>query len=303
MSIDFSILAKFSPPFVFFFDSSWGEKIDKTTAIENMKYHNQLLPVKGCRYLQDLCNLLFELSNVDRLNIMIELKKKPMKISHVSKKFGFTVQETSRNFSRLFDANLIFKDTDGAYHLTPYGEGTLNFLSGFKFLSKNKKYFVTHTLSALTPEFTKGLGAIANSEVIGEVTEGLYDFENMIREAKEYVWLMADQILASALPLITEAVNRGVEIKKILPRNANIPAGIFALANDPAFTRAARAQKLESRYLDKVDVVVFVSEKVATFGFPSLDGKFDYLGFCSRDETARKWLTSLYMHYWNQAKR
>jgi predicted transcriptional regulator len=279
------------------------KKVDKTTAIENMKYHNRLLPVKGCRYLQELCNLLFELSNVDRLNIMLELKKKPMRISHVSKKFGFTVQETSRNISRLFDANLIFKDTDGIYHLTPYGEEALNLLSGFEFLSNNKKYFTTHSLSALPPEFTKGIGAIASSKVIGEVTEGLYDFENMVREAKEYVWLMADQILASALPLIKEAVNRGVAIKKILPRNVNIPEGILALANDPAFERAARAHKLESRYLDRVDVVVFVSEKAATFGFPSLDGKFDYLGFCSRDETAHKWLKSMYLHYWNLAKR
>jgi predicted transcriptional regulator len=91
--------------------------------------------------LQDLCNLLFELSNVDRLNIMLELQKKPMKISHVSKKFGFTVQETSRNISRLFDANLIFKDTNGVYHLTPYGEEALNLLSGFEFLSKNSHAF------------------------------------------------------------------------------------------------------------------------------------------------------------------
>jgi predicted transcriptional regulator len=117
------------------------------------------------------------------------------------------------------------------------------------------------------------------------------------------VWLMADQILASALPLIKEAVNRGVEIKKILPRNANISEGILALANDPAFERAARAQKLESRYLDRVDVVIFVSEKLVTCGFPSLDKKFDYMGFCSRDEAAHKWLQSLYLHYWNLAKR
>jgi predicted transcriptional regulator len=252
--------------------------------------------------LQDLCNLLFELSNVDRLNIMLELKKKPMKISHVSKKFDFTVQETSRNISRLFGANLIFKDTDGIYHLTPYGEEALNLLSGFEFLSKNKEYFTTHTLSALPPEFTKGIGAIASSKVIGEVTEGLYDFENMVRKAKEYVWLMADQILASALPLIMEAVNRGVEIKKILPRNVNIPEGIFALANDPAFERAAGAHKLESRYLDRVEVVIFVSEKAAAVGFPSLDGKFDYLGFSIRDETAHKWLKALYLHFWNLAK-
>ena len=253
--------------------------------------------------MQDLCNLLFELSNVDRLNIMLELKKKPMKISHVSKKFNFTVQETSRNISRLHDANLIAKGTDGAFHLTPYGEEALNLLPAFQFLSKNKKYFTSHTLSTLPPEFTRGLGAIANCKVINEVTEGFYNYENMLREAKEYVWVLVDQILASSLPLTVEAFKRGVEFRKILPRNANIPEGILALANDPVFDQAARAQKLESRYLDKVDTVVFISDKVATIGFPNLEGKFDYLSFSSKDDTAHKWLKSLYLYYWNKAKR
>ena len=253
--------------------------------------------------MQDLCNLLFELSNVDRLNILLELKKTPMKLSHVSKKFDFTVQETSRNISRLHDANLIFKDVNGAFHLTPYGEEALKLIPGFEFLSKHKKYFTTHTLSALPPEFTISIGAIANCKFISEVTEGLYNFENMLREAKEYVWVIADQILASALPLTMEAVKRGVEFRKILPRNANTPEGILALANDPVFEQAARVQKLESRYLDKVDVVVFISEKVAAIGFPNLEGKFDYLGFSSREDIAHKWLKSLYLYYWNKAKR
>ena len=253
--------------------------------------------------MQDLCNLLFELSNVDRLNIMFELKKTPMKLSHVSKKFGFTVQETSRNISRLYDANLIFKDVNGVFHLTPYGEEALRLLPGFEFLSEHKKYFTTHTLSALPSEFTMGLGAIANCRFISEVTEGLYNFENMIREAKDYVWIIVDQILASALPLYKEAVKRGVECRKIMPRNANIPEGILALANDPVFEQAARVQKLESRYLDKVNVVIFISEKVAAIGFPNLEGKFDYLYFSSKEDTAHRWVKSLYLYYWNKAKR
>jgi hypothetical protein len=41
----------------------------------------------------------------------------------------------------------------------------------------------------------------------------------------------------------------------------NLPESILALANDPVFERAARAKKLESKYLDKVDVAIFISEK------------------------------------------
>src|SRR4030066_1779459 len=111
--------------------------------------------------MQDLCNLLFELSNVDRLNILTVLKKKPMKLSHVSKRFGFTVPETARNVSRLQEANLIAKNVNGAFHLTPIGEEALQLLQGFKFLSKHKKYFTTHTLNPLPPEFISGIGSLA----------------------------------------------------------------------------------------------------------------------------------------------
>ena len=253
--------------------------------------------------MQDLCNLLFELSNVDRLNMLTELKKKPMKLSHVSKRFGFTVPETARNISRLHEANLIAKDVNGTFHLTPIGEEALQLLPGFKFLSKHKKYFTTHTLNTLPPEFISGIGSLANCKFVDELTESLFIFENMIREANEYVWILADQILASALPLISEAVTRGVEFRKILPRNANIPESILALANDPVFDRAARAHKLESRYLDKVDVVVFVSDKAAAISFTDLEGRFDYLDFIAKDDVAHVWLKSLYSYYWNRAKR
>ncbi len=252
--------------------------------------------------MQDLCNLLFELSNVDRLNILTELKKKPMKLSHVSRKFGFTVPETARNISRLHEANLIAKDVNGAFHLTPVGEEALHLLPGFRFLSKHKKHFMTHTLNTLPPEFMTGIGVLANCKLVSEFTESLFIFENMIRQTNEYVWILADQILASALPLISEAVTRGVECRKILPRNVSIPESIIALVNDPVFERAARAHKLESRYLDKVDTVIFVSDKTAAISFPDLEGRFDYRNFIANDEVAQTWLKSLYLHYWNKAK-
>ena len=36
--------------------------------------------------------------------------------------------------------------------------------------------------------------------------------------------------------------------------------------------------------------------------FPTLDGKFDYLGFTSIDEQAYKWCSDLFQHYWERAE-
>jgi len=254
--------------------------------------------------LKELCSLLFELSNEDRLNILQELKKKPMKLSRVSEKFDFTVPETARNLTRLNEASLIAKDVDGCFHLTPLGEAALLFLPSFEFISKHKKYFKTHTISNLPPEYAASIGALKNSEFMNGITEMMFYGENAIKEAEEFIWIGVDQILTSSLPLFTDAYARGVEVKKLMPRNAVIPPPILKLANDPIFERAARDKKLESRYLDELDVFIFLTEKqVAAVCFKNLEGIFDWGSFRTNDKTALEWAKSLYLHYWERAKR
>jgi predicted transcriptional regulator len=254
--------------------------------------------------LEELCSLLFELSNEDRLNILYELKNTPMKLSRVSEKFGFTVPETARNIARLTEALLIAKDTDGYFHPTPIGEAALQFIPSFEFISKHKKYFKTHTISTLPPEYAANIGALQKSEFVNEVTVTFFNIEKTIREAKEFLWIIVDQILASSLPLFADATTRGVEIKKLMPRNATIPLSIMTLAKDPAFERAARAKLLESRYLDKLDVFIIMSEKeIAAISFQNLEGIFDYESFRTSNEVALNWTKSLFLHYWEKAKR
>jgi predicted transcriptional regulator len=254
--------------------------------------------------MQDLCNLLFELSNEDRLNILRELQKNPMKLSRVSERFNFTVPETARNMTRLAEASLIAKDTDGIFHLTPYGEASLQFIPSFEFLSKHRKYFRTHTISNLPPEYAAGIGALQKSELMSEISEILFHGENAIKDAQEFIWISVNEILVSSLRLFADCYARGVEVKKLMPRNAVIPPEILKLANDPVFERAARAKKLESRYLDKLDVSIVMSEKeLAGIGFKNLEGKFDWECFSSSDKAALNWAKSLYLYYWERAKR
>ena len=255
--------------------------------------------------MEKLCAFLFELSNKDRLNILFALKKNPMKLSRVSEKFNFTVPETARNLARLTEAGLIVKDMDGHFRLTPVGEATLQFVPSFEFISKHNEYFKTHTISNLPPEYASSIGVLRGSEFTPSITEILFCAENMLRTAEEFVWISIDQILASSLPLFMDAVTRGVEVRKLMPRNAVIPPNILKLANDPVFERAARMKKLESRYLDKLDVFIFMSEKeIASIGFKSSEGVFPTDGsFRSTDEAALAWTRSLFLYYWGRAKR
>jgi len=252
--------------------------------------------------MEHYSSLLFELSSIDRLDILALLKETPLKLSHVSKKLDFTVQETSRNITRLSDAKLISKDVDGAFHLTPYGAEALNLLSGYKFLFKNRRYFTTHVLDALPARFRASIGVLEGCELVNDVMLAFRNVENMIAKAEKFVWILTNQVLASTIPYLTQAVGRGTNFRLMMPKNYLPSKDIRELVNNPAFEKANRAKKLESKFLEKIDVFLCLSEKeVAALSFPNLKGKLDYISFKSKAETSVDWTKALYEYYWEKA--
>lgn len=252
--------------------------------------------------MENFSSLLFELSSSDRLDILFLLKKTPLKLSHVSKKLDFTVQETSRNITRLSEAKMISKDIDGAFHLTPYGEEALNLLSGFKFLFENREYLTAHFLTELPERFRASLGVLERCEFVDDVMVSFHNIENMIAKAEKFVWILTNQVLASTIPYLTKAVERGTEFRLMMPKDYMPSKDVRELVSNPAFEKASRAKKLESRFLDKIDVFLCLSEKeVASLAFPSLEGRLDYIGFKGKNESVVDWSKALYAYYWEKA--
>ncbi len=252
--------------------------------------------------MENFNSLLFELSSIDRLDILFLLKETPLRLSHISSKLDFTVQATSRNITRLSDAKLIIKDVDGAFHLTSYGEEVLNLLSGFRFLFKNRKYLKNHTFTELPERFRASLGILDSCEFVNDVMVAFHNIENMIAKAEKFVWILTDQVLASTIPYLTQAIERGTEFKLLMPRDYLPSKDVRELVSTPVFERASRAKKLESRFLSKIDVFLCLSEKeVAALAFPNLNGRLDYLGFRADNESVVEWSKALYAHYWEKA--
>ena len=252
--------------------------------------------------MKNFSSLLFELSSVDRLDILFLLKKTPLKLSHVSKKLDFTVQETSRNIARLSKAKMISKDVDGLYHLTPYGKESLNLLTGFRFLFNNSDYFTNHTLDKVPEIFRASLGVLDRCESVSDVMVSFHNIENMIAEANEFVWILTDQILASTIPYLIQAIERGTQFRLIMPKDYKPSADIRKLVDSPIFERASRSKKLEDRFLEAIDVFLCLSEKqVAALAFPTLKGGFDYTGFRAKNESVVEWSKTVFTYYWNKA--
>ena len=107
--------------------------------------------------MQSLCDLMFELSNTDRVRILLSLLQGPKNITGISKKLNTTTQETSRHITRLSDIGLVSRQPDGTYRITSYGKIVFNQVSGIEFLSEHKDYFIDHTMETLYYEFYQEL--------------------------------------------------------------------------------------------------------------------------------------------------
>lgn len=256
--------------------------------------------------LENLCDLLFELSNEDRLRILHKLNKEAMNVTNLSKALGLTTQESSRHVSRLSEAGLTQKDVDGLHHISPYGKLILKQLPGVKFTSQHRDYFITHSLERLPQEFVSRIGELADSTYTDDIMVAFHSIETMMQEAEEYIWVITDQYLMSTFPLFREAFEREVKVKTIDPKHwvppAKLKEGIRA--EDAQVVWQARTTGLiEERMLERLDVFLWMSEKeVAVMAFPTLDGKFNYLGFTSADERSHKWCSGLFQYYWERAE-
>ncbi|TET73139.1 ArsR family transcriptional regulator [Candidatus Bathyarchaeota archaeon] len=252
-----------------------------------------------------LCDLLFEVSNEDRLRILTRLEEGPMNVTGLSRELGVTTQEASRHLSRLGDVGLTEKDPEGFHRITPYGELTLVQIQDVGFTSRHRDYFRTHAMSGLPVEFACRMGELNDSTFINDVIVAFYNVDKVLREAEEYLLNINAPYIASTFPLIREAYERGVEGRFIHTRD---------FAPHPVMEEQYRRERgqmplnrlsglLEERLVDSMDLVLYMSEKeVAILAFPVRDGSFDFHGFSSDDSRSHEWCKGLFQYHWERAE-
>jgi len=254
--------------------------------------------------LQALCDLLFELSNDDRLAILFEIQKEPKKLSSISKVLDFTPQATSRNLTRLVEVGLIRRNESSDYILTPYGASSLKQLEPFLYLSENKEYMSTHWTDKLPSEFQARLGDLRNCERIKDPLDMISNHERVFGEAKEWYKYMAPVRVAShtSLQWLIGQLDKGTKIRGLEPMGYEPSARSLALTPQDDLRGMLDhwvKGNLEYRYLDEIDLKIYMSEKeVALLTLPKIDGEVDMFGFTSSDPKFHRWCSDLFDYYW-----
>lgn len=258
--------------------------------------------------MERLGDLLFELSNEDRLKILYELKKESLRLSHISKKLDFTAQETSRNITRLIEAKLVTRTTDGSYDISPYGIQAIRLIPGYQFLSKYSDYFYTHSLENLSQKFVSRIGELIECKLVAQLLEVFANIERVFKEAEEYFIYIGEPLaLSSTIILSLEALDRGVKGKCIEPLGYEWPVEIRESVPEEtwnSFIKHFADKSFQRRYLDKFDVTFLLNEKeVAILNFINPTGEFEYMGFTSNDKKAVEWCKDVFEYYWERATK
>lgn len=244
--------------------------------------------------MEGLHKLLFELSSTERMNILLELQSRKMKLSNISRKLDLTVTEASRHLQRLDDAKLVSKGADGLYGLTPYGELVLSQLSGLGFVEEHRDYFLEYDASCLPHEFISRFGELADGEVMVEPFKAIEEIERKFREAQKFVWVLSNRSFAPLERVMMSRLNASFDLRMIFPEGTYLPDGQAVILST--------APGVQKRVLPTVDIRVIVTEKDAGFSLPLRSSKLNYGAFHGETPKFHKWCQDLFLYYWEKAK-
>jgi len=240
-----------------------------------------------------ISKFLFELASNRRVSILFEVEKQNLKMQQIAKALDMNVTETFRHLQRLGQSKLVEKKTDGTYAITSLGTLAIGFLSSLDFILKNGDYFLEHDLSCLPYEFVNRLGELSNGEFCGNTVTHFNRVREMVYEADEYIWAMAEQVESSHIQATNEKVSKGLQFRFIMQQE---------LAKTVMIAPEVEHLK-ERRWLERICVTFLINEKESVVNFRRLDGQMDYIGFFGKDERFRKWTRDLFMYCWERAER
>ena len=179
----------------------------------------------------------------------------------------------------------------------------LKLTPGLVFITKNKDYFNTHSLSKIPAGFIYRISELGESTQLLNVMEAISEMESIVKNSEEYISVIINKRTHSIRPYIAEAVRRGVQVNSISITSYVPTFDVKREINLRDELEIIEAEKKGTVVVaDQVDfpVYLYLTEKSMFISFPLHDGSFDYTGFHSSDPKAVKYCSDLYDYYWSR---
>ena len=250
----------------------------------------------------EITELFLEVSSDVRYGILKKLETKSQKQSHIAKELGMTLPESHRQFERLSKVEMIAKDVEGLYSLTPFGAMFLKHLDSLGFLLQYKNFFQSHTLGDLPLKFEKRMSDLTKCELV----EGAFVLnEKMIKIASngKYLRVISAHVPPDAFRKgLDSAVKTGKQVSIIYAKNTIIPKGFKEEFTNKTVKDLILQGTYERRMIDVVKVYVVLNDKTAMVLFPNIEGNVDLnFGFVSEDPVFHDWCLDYHQYLWEKS--
>lgn len=244
--------------------------------------------------MEQLKELLFELSSKERMDLMLMLQDERLKLSVISKKLELTNPETLRQLRRLCDVGLVQRKPNGLYELSPYGRLVLLQLGGVEFLAKNQDFFSKYDTSFIPYEFINRFGELSSGSIGYEPLKVLEDTQKRLKEAEKFVWIASNQNFALYLSTMKEKLELDFDFRLILPEGSYPPESKALIpSNYPG---------MHKNVLPEIHIRLVVTDKYAGFGLPLRENMTDYRAIMGDDPMFYKWCKDLFIYYWEKSR-
>ena len=240
-----------------------------------------------------------ELSSHQRLQILFELLENKAKASIMAKKLQATNQEIHRNFLRLEDSGFIARNKDGTYSLSTYGKTMCAQVPTLVFLSKNKKFFETHTFGGIPQKFVLRVGQLSSAQHVKSVTKVLEVWRSIFENSKKYVYgILVEEPLELIEPIIKKAKS-GVNVKSVFSDETQVPKDRKKILDKLGLDELIQKKKIERKMKKDVKTVVVLNEKEACVSFPNHEGETNITEtFYGSNATFHEWCLDYFRYVW-----
>lgn len=250
-------------------------------------------------HFENTANDFLELASEQRLRILFRLLVKRSKITEMAKELDTTRQEIHRNFERLVKADLIYKDKDGHYDLTVYGNTICSQVPDFVFVSQNRKYFRSHNFGDIPIKFVQRIGALSMSQHVKGFPNVLEQWKSIYKNADQYIYEILSEVPLDTISHLVERIKHGIKFQYILSESAILPKGRKELLEKLGFKKLIAKGFVERKMKNTVQVAIILNEKEAMVIFPNLDGEPDMREmFYSRDPLFHEWCLDYFRYCW-----
>lgn len=233
-------------------------------------------------------DIMFEFTNSIRVKIIVSLMENSQRMSDIAKMVDVTSAEVSRHLDRLLKVNILTKTAEGRYEITPYGQVLFVMFSTWEIVVENEEFLTDRRIDTLPPPL-RNMMMFTDAKISSGTMTNMERATDDSRNAKEFIYLIGNEIMKHVVDMEVESAKKGVEIKKIYQSDVKIPEKFL------------KSKHIQIRTMKRIPFVLKMCENHGGLAFYRGD-KIDFNECISGDtEHYLYWLKLVFNYFWERA--